>query len=176
MTAFDSKSKFAEALKSLASKKTMERITTEEVVKTAGLSRQTFYKFFTDKYDLAFWCYQRDIEPYYQQYQDGKISFRDMNRAMLQMMVEEKSFYRNVMDRYEVQNSFFQQYHKYSYETTLSYFGRTSTKMKAIIDLYNYGCNLMLMNWVTGGMKEDVDFMLDLFDEAMPECMKHIQE
>lgn len=176
MTAFDSKSRFAEALKSLASKKTMERITTEEIVKTAGLSRQTFYKFFADKYDLAFWCYRRDIEPYYEQYQDEKITFRELNRAMLELMVREKDFYRNLLDRYEVQNSFFQQYHQYSYETALSYFGRTDAATKAVIDLYCYGCNLKLMNWITGGMKESVEFMAELFDRALPEDMKHIRE
>lgn len=174
MTALDSKSRFAEALKSLASKKTMERITTEEIVTTAGLSRQTFYKFFADKYDLAFWCYQRDIEPFYEQFQKGEINFGEMNTAMLQLMLEEKDFYRNVLDRYEVQNSFFQQYHKYSYDTALSYFGRTDAKTRAVIELYCYGCNLMIMNWVTGGMKDSVEFMVELFERALPDSMKSI--
>ena len=174
MTAFDSRSKFAEALKSLASKKTMERITTEEIVKTAGLSRQTFYKFFTDKYDLAFWIYQHDFEPVIDRYKETHISFRDMNIAMMEMMRSEKEFYRNVMDRYEVQNSFFQQYHKYSYDMTVSYFGRTDKLTKAVIDHYCYGSNLMLMNWIVGGMKESIEFMADLFDASLPPRMRQL--
>ena len=71
MTAIDSRNRFANTLKELAAKKTLEKITTEEIVKAAGVSRQTFYKFFSDKYDLAFWCYQRDMAPVIQEYTCG---------------------------------------------------------------------------------------------------------
>lgn len=43
MTAMDSRNRFANTLKELAARKTLEKITTEEIVKAAGLSRQTFF-------------------------------------------------------------------------------------------------------------------------------------
>ena len=174
MTASDSKRSFAAALKELASKKTLEKITTEEIVKTAGLSRQTFYKFFADKYDLAFWIYRHEFEPVIDRYKETHISFREMNIHMMEMMRDEREFYRNVMDRYEVQNSFFRQYHKYSYDMTVSYFGRTDKLTKAVIDHYCYGSNLMLMNWIVGGMKESIEFMADLFDASLPPRMRQL--
>ena len=82
-TAMDSRNRFANTLKELAARKTLEKITTEEIVKAAGLSRQTFYKFFSDKYDLAFWCYQRDMSPVIQEYADVKIrAFASLSRCV----------------------------------------------------------------------------------------------
>ena len=130
MTAIDSRNRFANTLKELAAKKTLEKITTEEIVKAAGVSRQTFYKFFSDKYDLAFWCYQRDMAPVIQEYTDVKISFHEMNVRMLEMLQQEKNFYRNVFAHYEVQNSFFRQYHRFSCDNTVSFFGRVDKKMR----------------------------------------------
>lgn len=172
MTALDSRNRFAKSLKQLAATKTLEKITTEELVRAAGLSRQTFYKFFSDKYDLAFWCYQRDMAPVIQDYADMKISFHEMNTQMLKMLQKEQNFYRNVFDHYEVQNSFFQQYHRFSVENTIAFFGRVDKKMRAVIDTYCYGCNLVMLNWVVGGMKETPEFMVELFDSALPECLK----
>lgn len=174
MTASDSRTRFANTLKELASKKVLERITTEEIVKAAGLSRQTFYKFFLDKYDLAFWCYRRDVEPVIQDYTDVKISFHEMNMRVLQMLQKEKNFYRSVFEHYEVQNSFFQQYHRFSCDITVSFFGRVDKKMRSVIDLYCYGCNLVMLDWVVGGMKETPEFMAELFDRALPDCMKRM--
>lgn len=174
MTATDSKSRFAAALKDLASKRPLEKITTEEIVRAAGLSRQTFYKFFADKYDLAFWIYRYDFEPIIERYTETHISFREMNIKMMEIMRDEREFYHNVMDRYEVQNSFFKQYHKFSYDMTVGYFGRTDALTKAIIDHYCYGSNLMLMNWIVGGMKESIEFMADLFDESLPPRMRQL--
>ena len=174
MTAIDSRNRFANTLKELAAKKTLEKITTEEIVKAAGVSRQTFYKFFSDKYDLAFWCYQRDMAPVIQEYTDVKISFHEMNVRMLEMLQQEKNFYRNVFAHYEVQNSFFRQYHRFSCDNTVSFFGRVDKKMRTIIDLYCYGCNLAMLNWVVGGMKESPEFMAELFDLSLPDCLKRM--
>lgn len=46
--------------------------------------------------------------------------------------------------------------------------------MRAIIDLYCYGCNLAMLDWVVGGMKETPEFMAELFDLSLPVCMKRM--
>ena len=97
-----------------------------------------------------------------------------MNVRMLEMLQQEKNFYRNVFAHYEVQNSFFRQYHRFSCDNTVSFFGRVDKKMRAIIDLYCYGCNLAMLNWVVGGMKESPEFMAELFDLSLPDCLKRM--
>ncbi len=176
MTANDSKKRFVQALKSLAKNEPVENITTEEIVKTAGLSRQTFYKYFMDKYDLAFWCYRMGMDHVIESYRNQSISFHDMNVAMLNMMLGEKDFYRNLWAHFEVQNSFFRQYHRFSYEETVKYFGRLNKSDRALVDLYSFGCNLMIMQWVNNGMVEDVEFMATLFDRALPDFMQSLLE
>ena len=114
------------------------------------------------------------MAPVIQEYTDVKISFHEMNVRMLEMLQQEKNFYRNVFAHYEVQNSFFRQYHRFSCDNTVSFFGRVDKKMRAIIDLYCYGCNLAMLNWVVGGMKESPEFMAELFDLSLPDCLKRM--
>ena len=40
--------------------------------------------------------------------------------------------------------------------------------------LYCYGCNLAMLNWVVGGMKESPEFMAELFDLSLPDCLKRM--
>ena len=50
-----SKYKFADALKRLMAHTPLDKITVKEIVEECGLTRQTFYRNFLDKYDLVNW-------------------------------------------------------------------------------------------------------------------------
>ena len=60
LTAIDSRNRFANTLKELAAKKTLEKITTEEIVKAAGVSRQTFYSLFQSKENVITFALRND--------------------------------------------------------------------------------------------------------------------
>jgi len=51
------KYKFAESIKRLMKADSLERITVTDIVSNTGLSRQTFYRHFRDKYDLVNWYF-----------------------------------------------------------------------------------------------------------------------
>ena len=83
MSVKDSRIEFANALKHLIKRENLEAVSVGEIAAEAGLSRQLFYKYFTDKYDLAFWCYMQMISPVAKAYIDGRISFHEQNVTML---------------------------------------------------------------------------------------------
>lgn len=173
----DSRTEFANALKRLIRLKTLEDISVGEIAAESGLSRQLFYKYFTDKYDLAFWCYIQSISPVLQDYEDGRITFHDQNLMMLRIFKNEPDFYRNIFQNFEVQNSFFQQYHCFSMSNWKSIAGikyANDPQLLSLYRLYVYGCNHMVMNYVLGGMKEQTEFIADIFDDALPEKLRHL--
>ncbi len=50
----------AETMRSLLSKKSIEKIRVTEICKEAGIERPTFYYHFKDKYDLMAWMIFQD--------------------------------------------------------------------------------------------------------------------
>ena len=53
----DPRAVFANALKELSLKKTIDAITVQEIADLSGYSRKNFYYYFQDKYDLAEWSF-----------------------------------------------------------------------------------------------------------------------
>lgn len=51
------KYRLAEAVKQLMGRQSLEDITVKEITGEAGVSRQTFYRHFLDKYDLVNWYF-----------------------------------------------------------------------------------------------------------------------
>ena len=94
----------AEALKELAEKRPIEKITIKEITDKAGVIRPTFYNHFQDKYELLEWIVIRELlEPMVPLIKNGML---DQALILLFTAIErERSFY-SKFSRLEVQNSF----------------------------------------------------------------------
>jgi len=53
---------FAESLKKMLEKTTLDQITVKDIVEDCGVSRQAFYYYFNDIYDLLEWIYIAEAE------------------------------------------------------------------------------------------------------------------
>ena len=49
---------FAQAIKELIKNRPLDKITVTDIVIKAGMTRQTFYRYFMDKYDLVNWYFE----------------------------------------------------------------------------------------------------------------------
>jgi AcrR family transcriptional regulator len=56
-----SKEILAEAFREVAAKKNIDRITVQDIVNNCGYSPATFYRNFSDKYDLIAWDHTRSV-------------------------------------------------------------------------------------------------------------------
>ena len=52
---------FAESIRELASRKSIDKITIQEIADNCGYSPATFYRHFRDKYDLIAWAHTRGV-------------------------------------------------------------------------------------------------------------------
>ena len=101
----------ADALIELSKHKSLEKITIREIVEQCGLSSQTFYNHFSDKYALILWIHQSKGQELLQQYESGEISFQELCLENLKFYKAHATFMKNALsnthgpDSYRVQSS-----------------------------------------------------------------------
>ena len=55
------KYRMAESIKGLMARMPLDKITVKDIVADCGLTRQTFYRNFKDKYDLVNWYFEKPV-------------------------------------------------------------------------------------------------------------------
>lgn len=65
------RNRFIDSLKQLMEKKQLDKITVKEIVETSGMTRQTFYRNFKDKYDLVNWHFSQLADRSFRQMGSG---------------------------------------------------------------------------------------------------------
>ena len=166
----DPKTRLIKAMRMLCESKDVEKIAVGEIVELAGVSRQTFYKYYQDKYELALAVYMADV---YRRADTAFLqnrSFREMVRVILLAVKESPRLYQSLFRNQHSQNSFMKQWHDFSVEHDINTIGRANVtpSMRMVIDGFITGTDKIFADWVLGGMKEDVDEILDIFVRLMP--------
>lgn len=95
----------ANAFKRLLEEKTLSKITVEDICAGCGMTRQSFYYHFVDKYDLVNWIFDSEyvskIEGSGKNKDCGSIS------GFCNYLYDKKEYYSKIIE-YEKQNSFFE--------------------------------------------------------------------
>ena len=95
--------KLARAIKEEMEHTSLDKITVTQIVERAGVTRQTFYRNFKDKYDLVNWIFQTEFLTAVQRrpYESTWALIRDL----CEYFYENRAFYHNALS-VEGQNSF----------------------------------------------------------------------
>lgn len=154
------------SLKTLLMKKSLDKITVQEIADNCGINRMTFYYHFKDIYDLVEWCLVEDAAKAL----DGKKTYATWRQGFLQI------FQRAVENRPLIMNVYHcisrEQVERYLY--TLSYellYGVVEEQAQGITvseedkqfiaNFYKHAfCGLML-DWIKEGMKESPERIID---------------
>lgn len=166
---------FADVLVDLASKKPFEKISVSEIVSLSGLTRPTFYKYFSDKYDLALWIFEQHVQS---ARRDMRINhdFIALNRSVLTIMKQYSDFYKSLFRDTDSQNSFIKQFHSNCLSGTKNYIGAMglSPETIAVYEVWTTGTDALIARWASNGMKESIDYLIDIFIRSMPEELKRV--
>ena len=68
MTKKDTKELLSDSFAEIAKTKAIDKITVREISENAGVTSQTFYNHFSDKYDLVFWRFRNRIDKIFVRY------------------------------------------------------------------------------------------------------------
>lgn len=166
----DPKSRMIQTMRELCRKKDIDKISVSELVAAAGVSRQTFYKYYQDKYELAMAVYLADVyrrsEAAYQKDRE----FKSMCLALLSAVKESPRLYQTLFRDKHAQNSFMAQFHAFSLELNCNTIGRANMTngMYAVLDGWLAATDKVFSDWVLGGMKEPEELIVDVFIRLMP--------
>jgi len=97
------KNAIADATKDLMRKKTIDRISVNEICDKITLNRRTFYRYFRDKYEVVEWIHYNDFLLNLERYEGW--SLWDYMPLIAQILFNDRAYYINAF-QYRGQNSF----------------------------------------------------------------------
>ena len=152
----------AEALKELAEKHPIEKITIKEITDRAGVIRPTFYNHFQDKYELLEWIIMEEGKTVYEALvnkfhyiQEEKLFFKAAFKNDTQNCLRDHDF------------ELIREFYKNQIEEKS---GKTmSEHLQFQLEMYCQGSIYMTVQWVLGEMKESPENLAHALAQSMPE-------
>ena len=86
------KKKIASSMMDLLKKKPIDKITITDITVNCNMSRQVFYRYFVDKYELINWMYEEDCGSVIYTGEE-KFSIKSWLEYILNLLEEKKNFY-----------------------------------------------------------------------------------
>lgn len=167
----NTKQLIADAFIALLSSKPLEGIKVHEITEKAGISKATFYRLFSDKYDVMQWIIKSKIEEIVSiapdmQYWDTWVD------SLLQYFFAHKDYYRQLVT-YQGQNSFPLFFTAFASELTLKKLCAHNEDISPediafSVSLYTAGCTHMICQWLLGGCKTPIPSLVSSIMESIP--------
>lgn len=160
----------------LISEVDFQKISVEMIMKEAGVSRSTFYRYFKDKYEVMNANYKNLLD-YYIVPERSK-NYRDLCYHLFAYAQDHLTMFRRALDSTGF-NSFSNFIYEYSYQTALKITkinrngaGFTPTE-ELQVDVFCNGICAVYKNMVYQRYQIDASAAADALYEMMPESLKH---
>ena len=173
----DIKIKLAQAMKECMKTSTVESITVKQIAETCGVSRQSFYRNFIDKYDLINWYFDRLLEQSFKEMGKGK-TLRDGLIKKFQYIKEERLFF-TAGFKGDEQNNLKEHDFIMIYEFYCALIReKTGTPpdyhTRKLLEMYCQSSIYMTVQWLMKGMRETEQELADLMLDAMPNRLREL--
>ncbi len=162
-----------QAIEKLVGQKQFSKITVQDILDEAEVSRRTFYKYFHDKYDLANSFYENYVTNQILIHYDGS-NWRELLIQIYVFLLNNRDFFQEI-NRFQGQGSFFSFLVDYSYHFYSDVY-KHNMKIDTLSEQDSYriwyvvGGNIFLLNqWMNRGYVQKPDQMADLLLESMPD-------
>lgn len=166
-----SKYRLARSMKECMKKASVENITVRQITENCGLTRQTFYRNFLDKYDLINWYFDKLLVKSFEHMGQGKTVYDALVKKFTYIQ-EEQTFFAAAF-RYDSQNSLRQ----HDFELILDFYEhliREKTGRKPeenvhyLLEMYCQSSIYMTVQWVLGELKCTPEGLAKILVEGMP--------
>jgi probable dihydroxyacetone kinase regulator len=172
----DTRQLFIESLIELSQKKSIEKISVCDIVRNCGLGRQTFYYYFSTKYDLINWFYTSTVDSIIAQYK-GRVPWSKVIGQALSFIYEYKNFFGNAINK-EGQESFFNSFYEHTKDYYANYIRKNfgddvmTADLQFAIKFNCYGAVCIDKEWIQSGMKEPPEIIAQRIADNMPNALK----
>lgn len=175
------KYKLAKALKVRMEKQPLDRITVAQIAETCDVTRQTFYRYFQDKYDLVNWYFDQLATKSFKQ-MGISLSLKEGLVKKFELMREEKIFFMAAFSS-QAQNCLID----YDYECIYRFYSEVIEKngmnpmteeVDFLLKMYCRGSIFMTAEWAKRGMiltpNEITDYLLEALPVKLYELLKNL--
>ena len=150
----------------------VEKITVKEITEECGVTRQTFYRNFQDKYNLINWYFDKILIESFAHMGEGKTVYEALVNKF-HYIQEEKLFFKAAFKN-DTQNclrdhdfELIREFYKNQIEEKS---GKTmSEHLQFQLEMYCQGSIYMTVQWVLGEMKESPENLAHALAQSMPE-------
>ena len=165
------KYRLAEAMKTCMRTMPVEKITVKEIVQECGTTRQTFYRYFLDKYDLINWYFDKILMESFEHMGEGTTVYEGLCKKF-QYIEEEKLFFKAAF-RNDQQNCL----REHDFRLILAFYTRQieektkepiSENLRFLLEMYCQGSIYMTVQWVLGERKSTPQEMAKALVSEMP--------
>ena len=165
------KYRLAEAMKTCMRTMPVEKITVKEIVQECGTTRQTFYRYFLDKYDLINWYFDKILLESFEHMGEGTTVYEGLCKKF-QYIEEEKLFFKAAF-RNDQQNCL----REHDFQLILAFYTRQieektkepiSENLRFLLEMYCQGSIYMTVQWVLGERKSTPQEMAKALVSAIP--------
>ena len=169
------KYRLAEAVKQLMGRQSLEDITVKEITGEAGVSRQTFYRHFLDKYDLVNWYFDELLANSFREMGYGRTIYEGLVRKFRYIQAE-KVFFRAAFQSDQQNNLKDHDFRKiYGFYQDL-YREKTGEDLDrgvlALLEMYCQASIYMTVKWVSRGTRDAApEELAELMLQAMPPAL-----
>ncbi len=166
------KYRLAAAIKQCMADVSVDRMTVRQIANAAGVTRQTFYRNFKDKYDLINWYFDKLLIESFAHMGSGRTVSEGLERKF-EFIRDERVFFTAAF-RSDDYNSLKEHDFQHILDFYTELIGRKTGQPLApdtafLLEMYCRGSVYMTVKWVLGGMPESPAQMSASLVEAMPE-------
>ena len=165
------KYRLARSMKECMKSTSVENITVKQITENCGLTRQTFYRNFLDKYDLINWYFDKLLVKSFEHMGQGKTVYDALVKKFTYIQ-EEQTFF-SASFRYDDQNSLRQ----HDFELILAFYenlicektGKVPEEnIHYMLEMYCQSSIYMTVKWVTGEVTCTPEELASMLVDGMP--------
>ena len=165
------KYRLARSMKECMKSTSVENITVKQITENCGLTRQTFYRNFLDKYDMINWYFDKLLAKSFEHMGQGKTVYDALVKKFTYIQ-EEQTFF-SASFRYDDQNSLRQ----HDFELILAFYenlicektGKVPDEnIHFMLEMYCQSSIYMTVKWVTGGVTCTPEELASTLVDGMP--------
>lgn len=167
----------AASFKEIAERKSIDKITVKDIVDNCDYSPATFYRNFTDKYDLIAWDYVQKCSEIMGRI-NGNYAWRETLLDGAQYYKNNSDYLRNLCMHTSGHDSFI----RYMADTNVHLLKtevekslgekQIDSETELLIITYCYGTVAAACDWIMGNIETTPQMMAKVFEDALPEPLK----
>ena len=166
---------FAECIKQLMNHQSLDKITVTDIVEMSGKTRQTFYRYFRDKYDLVNWYFEVLADKSFLQIGNSE-TLREGLIKKFQFIYNDRVFFKEAFKSKDYNNV-----ENYDYNCILTFYQNIIKRklgnnippdIEFLLEMYCHGSIEMTKSWVEKNMYLDIETLVNMLIESMPERLK----